>query len=109
MEMSLDKRAPKILMALSLQCNSPDCRECPYWELDNCKEAVKRDAAALIKLLRTDLDLAEKERDAAVEGITCLSVCDQCENGCSGDDECIDNGYMNFSWRNPVRGGRHEK
>lgn len=103
------KSDSEVVMALVLQCNSPDCAKCPYWEFDSCKSRVKRDAVAMIQALRTDLTRAEKERDAAIEGITSLSVCDQCKGACQGDDSCIDNGYMNFSWRNPIKGEKDEK
>lgn len=109
MEQQTVKSASEVVIALALQCNSPDCGRCPYWEFDNCKSRMKRDAVATIQALRTDLARAEKERDAAIEGITSLSVCEQCERICQGDDECIDNGYMNFSWRNPAKREKDEK
>lgn len=35
----------------------------------------------------------------AIDDIKKPSVCDCCEYDCQGDAVCIDNGYMNFSWR----------
>ena len=46
MEQQIVKSASEVVTALVLQCSSPDCGRCPYWEFDNCKSRMKRDAVS---------------------------------------------------------------
>jgi hypothetical protein len=49
--------------------------------------------------LHAELDRVTRERDAAVEDIKKPSVCECCKRHCQGEDECVDNDYMNFIWQ----------
>lgn len=46
----------------------------------------------------------QQDLEAAIEDIKCPSVCACCAKPCKGEDlDCIDNGYLNFTWKRDRR------